>query len=186
MFHSYPERSYRNPDTQEDEWTQIVVIFCPIAKARGAQRYKRILPNFLIPYARIRLDAVLQTVRKREASTLTTGDACHIMGCRESRTAWMHMKRIEEAARAVALSLAEHLAMEVHLHSCDQQLQPAEPIERLTQLHRQEKDVLARAGKSDWKMASIGEMLQAVVWKRFKKPSISYVSRPPPSPCYTS
>ena len=111
MIHSYPSRSYRDPESLEDVWIKIPVRYCALAKALGWQYTKRLLPDFLIPASRMRLDKVIEADRRKESES-TLEECCRIIGCIDLRTAQMHMERLEEAAKAATLTLAEMQAAE--------------------------------------------------------------------------
>ena len=80
VIHSYPSRSYRNPESLEEVWIKIPVCCCDEAKARGLQYTKRLLPDFLIPFARMRLDKVIEAGRRKESGS-TLEECCRIIGC---------------------------------------------------------------------------------------------------------
>jgi hypothetical protein len=105
-IHSYVARSYRDPRSLEDVWITIPVCSCSEAKSLGRQYTKRLLPDFLIPFARMRLDTAVEAGRKRESGS-SLEECCRIIGCTDLRTARMHLARLAKAAKAVALTLAE-------------------------------------------------------------------------------
>lgn len=184
MIHSYPTRSYRDPESLKDVWIKIPVRYCSQAKALGRQYTKRLLPDFLIPFARIRLDKVLEAEREKDSGH-TVEQCCRIIGCIDLRTVRMHMRRLEEAAKAAALTLAESQAAAVHLHEPDYQPHPSTPLERLKELLDRQKEAHLRAGGGRSQPPPLRSLLQAVLWKNREKVLMSYASRPPPNSCYT-
>ena len=66
VIHSYSSRSYRNPESQDEVWIKIPIRYCGLVKALGRQYTERLLPYFLIPFTRIRLEAGMrQAVAKK-------------------------------------------------------------------------------------------------------------------------
>jgi hypothetical protein len=163
----------------EDVWIEVPVRYCSRAKALGRQCTKRLLPNFLIPFARMRLDNVIEAGRERAGGS-TVEECCRIMGCIDLRTARMHLKRLEEAVKTVALTLAESQAASVHLHKTDDPLRPLSPLGRLEKLLDRQKEGQLRAGNSRCRPPALQSLLQAELWKKKRKSLTSYVSRPPP------
>jgi hypothetical protein len=89
----------------------------------------------------MRLDKVIEADRRKESES-TLEECCRIIGCIDLRTAQMHMERLEEAAKAATLTLAEMQAAAVHLHEPSYPLRPLAPLERLEELlGRQEAPV---------------------------------------------
>ena len=179
MIHSCVSRSYRDPETLEDVWITIPVRYCSRAKALGRQYTKRILPDFLIPFARMRLDNVIEAGRKKESGS-TVEECCRIIGCIDLRTARMHLKRLEEAVKTVALTLAESQAAAVHFHETGYPLHPLTALGRLEKLLNQQKEGQLRAGNGRLRPPSLRSLLQAELWKKKRKDLMSYVSRSPP------
>ena len=185
MIHSYPTRSYRDPESLKDVWIKIPIRYCARAKALGRQYTKRLLPDFLIPFARMRLDAVVEAGRRKENGN-TLDECCRILGCIDLRTARMHIRRLEEAAKTAALTLAERQAATVHLHEPEDQLRPLDPLVRLEELLERQEEAHLRAGGGRSLPRGLRPLLQAVLWKNRRKVLMSYASRPPPDLCYTS
>jgi hypothetical protein len=98
----------------------------------------------------------------------------------------MHLRRLEEAAKAVALALAERQAATVHLHEPEDKLHPFDPLERLEELQDRHEEAHLRAGGGRSGPPALRPLLQAVLWKNREKVLMSYASRPPPVSCYTS
>ena len=160
-------------------WITIPVRFCSEAKSLGLQHTKRLLPGFLIPFARMRLDTVVEAGHAKERGS-SVEECCRIIGCTDLRTARMHLARLTEAAKAVALTLAEGQAEAVHLHEHAYQLQPRAPLERLAELCAQEQEAQLRSGCANLSPRGLRRLLQARLWKNRRKVFTSYVSRPPP------
>lgn len=184
-IHSFPSRSYRDPEILEEVWIKIPVRYCGKAKALGRQYTERLLPDFLIPFARMRLDKVLEAGRSKECGS-TIEECCRIIGCIDLRTARMHMRRLEEAAKTAALTLAERQAATLHLHEPEDQPRPLVPLGRLEELLDRQEEAHLRAGGGRSRPPSLRPLLQAMLWKNREKVLMSYASRPPPDSCYTS
>ena len=160
-------------------WIKIPVCSCSEAKALDRQYTKRLLPDFLIPFARMRLDNVVEAGRGKECGD-NLEKCCRIIGCIDPRTARMHLARLEEAAKAVGLSLAERQAAAVHLHEHSERLRPHTPLERLSELCDREEQAQLRSGCERPHPPGLRRLLQAALWKKRRKIPMSYVSRPPP------
>ncbi|MDY7029872.1 MAG: hypothetical protein SVR04_16390 [Spirochaetota bacterium] len=178
-LHSYVARSYRDPESMENVWIEVPVRSCRRAKALGRQYTKRLLPDFLIPFARMRLDKVIEAGKEKEQGS-TVEKCCRIIGCNDLRTARMHLKRLEEAAKTVALVMAESQAAAVHLHGTDSPLRPLALFERLEKLLERQEEGQLRAGDGRSRSPALRSLLQAELWKKKQRPPTSYVSRPPP------
>ena len=113
--------------------SKIHVCYCARAKALGRQYTKQLLPDFLIPYARMKLDKVIEADREKENGR-TLEECCRIIGCIDLRTVRIHLKRLEEAVKTAALALAESQAATVHLHEHTYELRPIAPLKRLEEL----------------------------------------------------
>ena len=179
VIHSYVSRSYRDPDRLEDVWIHIVVALCAQAKALGRQYTKRLLPDFLIPYARMRLDKVVEAVGEKESGS-TLEECCRILGCIDLRTARMHLERIDEALKEVALTLAERQAAAVHLYDHTHHPRPLAALRRAEELLARQEEAHLRAGGGRSRPPALRPLLQAVLWKKRGKVLTSYASRPPP------
>ena len=162
-------------------WILIVLIICRQAKALRRQYTKRLLPDFLIPYARMRLDKVVEAVGGKESGG-NLEQCCRILGCIDLRTARMHLRRLDEAVQEVALYLAEREAAAVHLHPAPSQLRPLTPLERAEELLERQEEAHLRAGDDIRHTPALRPLLQAVLWKKRRKVLTSYASRPPPDP----
>ena len=92
----------------------------------------------------------------------------------------MHLARLTEAAKALALTLAERQAAAVHLHEHTYRLQPRTPLEWLAELCRREEQAQLRSGCGNLDTGGIWRLLQAALWKKRRNVLMSYVSRPPP------
>jgi hypothetical protein len=127
----------------------------------------------------MRLDNVIEAGRERDRGS-TVEECCRIIGCIDLRTARMHLKRLEEAAKAVALTLAERQAAAVHLHETDATLRPLAPLERLEKLLDRQMEGQLRGGNGKSRSPALRSLLQADLWKKRRRVPTSYVSRPPP------
>jgi hypothetical protein len=180
-------RSYRDRETGEDVWIRVVVILCTNARAEGLQYTKRMLPDFLIPFSRIRLDRVIEAAEEKEGGE--TIEHCSLtVGCMDLQTTGRLLNRLEEAAAAVALNLGERQAGVPHLSDAGKELKeslhPLSPLERTKELYRREQEVLLRAGRGEVNLPSLRHLLQTALWKNSRKVSMSCPSRSPPKPCY--
>lgn len=92
----------------------------------------------------------------------------------------MHLARLTEAAKAVALTLAERQAAAVHLHEHTYRLRPRAPLARLAELCRREEETQLRSGCANLHPGGLPRLLQAALWKKRRNVLMSYVSRPPP------
>jgi hypothetical protein len=163
----------------EDLWIKVPVRYCRRAKALGRQYTRRLLPDFLTPFARMRLDNVIDAGREK-ADGSTVEKCCRIIGCIDLRTARVHLKRLEEAAKIVALTLAENQAASIHLHQSDYSLSPLTTLGRLEKLLDRQMEGQLRGGNGKSRSPSLRSLLQAELWKKKRKSLTSYVSRPPP------
>ena len=98
----------------------------------------------------------------------------------------MHMRRLEEAAKTTALTLAERQAAAVHFHEPEDRFYPLDPLGRLEELLDRQEEAHLRAGGGRSRPPALRPLLQAVLWKNREKVLMSYASRPPPDSCYTS
>lgn len=105
--HSYPARSYINPEYEERKWIRIIVIICKIAKAQGEVFTKRLLPDFLVPFGVIRSDKVLDVLEKE---SISIEDASFILGCIDYRTVRKYLKNGRQAVRDASIALAERIS----------------------------------------------------------------------------
>ena len=92
------ERKYRDREHQENLTIIVPVIICPVARARGTQYTKRLLPEFLIPHSVIRLDYLLEAVDLQGAKR-TEAAVCDLLGCLDPRTARHQMRRLPSGDR---------------------------------------------------------------------------------------
>lgn len=165
-------------------WIRIVVIRCPFAQGTGNQYTKRMLPDFLQPYARIRLDLVIEAAREREQGAELERCAS-IMGSIDLETVRRHLNRLEKAAADTALLLAARHAAAPHLSEQNPELRPLPLLRRLEILCRIEREMHLRAGRGHENLPDIRYLLQAMLWKLYGNVSTSFPSRSPPDPCYT-
>ncbi len=180
-IHGYVDRHYRDRDSGEDEEIEIIVIRCPIARKDGKQYTRRLLPEFLMPHCRIRLDHV------EEACALGSEDrtnerVCRLLGCIDPRTAHRHLRRFEEAAACVALELSAGRAMSPELGDIPSQTPDSSALSRVQRLYRAEVEAHARLGAQVAPLPSLRYLLQATMRKDYLQPpstSASVRRRPP-------
>ena len=158
---------------------RIPVSICATAKAAGRQYTKRMLPDFLIPYARMRLDRILEAAREKERGA-DLERCSQIIGCIDLNTVRCHFRHLKKAATQVALELAELQAAMPHLIDHNKELRPLSALKRLEELYRCEEEACRRAGRSGPRLPSLRQLLQAALWKNPGKVSTSCPSRSPP------
>jgi hypothetical protein len=105
---SYPGRKWRSPEDGLDHKIRIICIICAIAREQGKQYTKRLLPEFLRPYCRIRLDLDLEyyTVNYIDSGKYDWEDACAFLGCIDTRTARRHLADIQSNVPRMNLELS--------------------------------------------------------------------------------
>jgi hypothetical protein len=104
------ERLVRDPETGDNQPIQICVIRCPRSRQQGGQYTKRILPEFVIPEANIRLDRVAMCLQQFGTDgKLDYEVACAILGTVSSRTVDRHMSAARQMAQAAVASAVEVL-----------------------------------------------------------------------------
>lgn len=92
----------------------------------------------------------------------------------------MHLKRLTEAARTIALRLAEHQAAAVHLYEHTLDMRPRTPLERLELLMSREEETKLRSGCVSLHPEGLRQFLQTELWHKRRNGFMSSVSRPPP------
>ena len=108
--HSYPRRNVRVAETCAIATIIIVVIVCAIAKERGAQYSKRILPPFVAPYCVIRRDAVLDYLKRHPTGTMHYRIALSMLGALDKRTIRRHLAEGLALIGAATMQIANLLA----------------------------------------------------------------------------
>ena len=167
-------RKYRDRTCRENVTIVIPVILCPIARERGTQYTKRLLPDFLTPRSVIRLDYL------REAAGLPkterSEDAiCDLIGCLDPRTARHQMRRLTTAIEMVSLDLARQLSATPELGELPEISPRTSPGDRLTILFATTNRAWERAG-SMYSPPSLRQLLQATIRNQERKPPSNYAS----------
>lgn len=108
-IHAYPRRSFRDPETGDNEWIRIIVVICEIAREVGTKYTKRLLPDFLVPYGVIRSDKVLEVIED-ESGTINIDTVCSKLGCIDPRTAKRYLSRLNHTLERASLALAAKLS----------------------------------------------------------------------------
>ena len=90
-IHGYFIRKVRSPDTCENEEITVFAIFCKIAKQRGDQYAKRILPGFVTPECNIMLECVLVYAAEYRQERINYAKAQLILGAKDPRTIRKHI-----------------------------------------------------------------------------------------------
>jgi hypothetical protein len=173
----------RDPETALDEVIRIICIICQIAKLAGKQYTKRILPTFLRPNCRVRLDLVFafyQAHSKADRYDLESG--CDWLGCLDKRTVTRHLAVMRKAVGQSNTELAAFLAHRPGFANLVQVEPPMQELTILDELSKQVKAFMLQLGQpallaeSDYTaLKLIHEHLCGV------KFSITYVSFPPPT-----
>ena len=162
-IHGYVERKYRDRKHQENVTINIPVIICPVARARGTQYTKRLLPEFLTPHSVIRLDYLMEAADLPK-SQRTESVVCDLLGCIDPRTARHQMRRLTMAIHAVSLDLARRRAATPELGDLPESKPEASPMGRLQMLF----DAELRAGEradAMYSPPSLRQLLQAALRK---------------------
>jgi hypothetical protein len=109
---SYPHRKWRSPKDGRDHGIRIICIICRIARGQGKQYTKRLLPGFLRPYCRIRLDLSLEyyTTNYTVSGTYDLEDTCNVLGCIDIRTARRHLGDLQANVPVINLELSHVVA----------------------------------------------------------------------------
>lgn len=106
------ERLVRDPQTGDNQPIQICAIRCPRSRQQGGQYTKRILPEFVIPEANIRLDRVVMCLQQfGTAAKLDYGVACGLLGTVSSRTVDRHMGAARQMAQQALAGAVQLLVM---------------------------------------------------------------------------
>ena len=180
QIHGYVERKYRDREHQENLTIIVPVIICPVARARGTQYTKRLLPEFLIPHSVIRLDYLLEAVDLQGAKR-TEAAVCDLLGCLDPRTARHQIRRLTTAIEAVSLDLARRRAAMPELGELPEIEPETPPSVRLMILFDAEIRAGERAGEVQLS-PPLWQLLQAAMGKsRRKKPlnRASALAQPP-------
>ena len=105
-------RLVRDPETGDNEEILICAICCQRSREQGGQYSKRILPEFVIPEANIRMDRVLVCLQRfGTAGKLDYEAACRILGTVSLRTVDRHMGAARQMAQAAVAACGELLVM---------------------------------------------------------------------------
>jgi hypothetical protein len=109
---SYPQRKWKSPEDGHDHNIRIICIICGRAREQGKQYTKRILPGFLKPYCRVRLDLSLEyySTNYTHSGTYDLEDACNFLGCIDIRTARRHLCDLQSNLPVINLELSQVLA----------------------------------------------------------------------------
>lgn len=110
QIHAYLDCKIRNNDTWENEDITILAIFCPIAKQRGDQYTKRILPAFVIPECNIMLSNVRKYIRRHPQERINYAKAQLILGAKDRRTIQKHIFQGREIVEKTNLELTQVLS----------------------------------------------------------------------------
>jgi len=174
--HSYPWRRYRDRDSGENVRIRVVSVLCPRAHAGGKPYTKRLLPDFLIPHCVIRLDHLIDAAHEQDLE-----QTCEILGCLDIRTARKHLKRLESAARAAALTLAESAVTTPELGTLPTVDPSASSFARLLSLFEREQQATIRSGELT-AAPTLRQLIQATLGKPGGNKPSSFASdraRPP-------
>jgi hypothetical protein len=133
------------------------------------------LPDFLIPRCVVRLDYLIEATRKRGLE-----DICRVLGCLDVRTARKHLKRLESAAQATALEIAERGAATPELGAVPTVDPTASSFTRLLSQFERNQQATIRSGDVT-ATATLRQLIQATLGKPLgNKPSTSASESPRP------
>jgi hypothetical protein len=109
-IHAWLGRKIRKHDTWENEEITIVAIICPIAKQRGDQYTKRILPAFVTPECNIMLSNVMRYVARHPGERINYAKAQMILGTGDRRTIRKHILQGRKVIEETNLELNQALS----------------------------------------------------------------------------
>ncbi len=92
-IHAYFGRIIINSDNGKNENIKILVILCEIAKQRGDQYTKRMLPAFVIPECNVMLSNVMKYIKQCPQERINYAKAEIILGIGDHRTIRKHILR---------------------------------------------------------------------------------------------
>jgi hypothetical protein len=141
-FISYPVRNVRSPDDGKDHTITILCLFCFTAKQQGKQYTKRILPEFLRPYCRIRLDLSISFYAENYSASgnYNYEKACTFLGCIDKRTARRHIGDIHIAVPEINLTIKEMLVHKPGFYQAEDTAPDTPPIALLDCLLEQVRE----------------------------------------------
>jgi hypothetical protein len=90
-IHALLWRKIRSPEEAANTDIIIIAIICRIAKKKGSQYTKRLLPPFLIPYCVISREAVVEYLCRFPDGTLHSRIASEMLGTVDTRTIHRHL-----------------------------------------------------------------------------------------------
>jgi len=173
-IHYYVNRKYRDRERRENITIVIPVIICLIARARGMQYTKRLLPDFLTPHSVIRLDHLLEAADLPE-SERTEDVVCDLLGCLDPRTARHQISRLTDAIRTVSLDLTRRRTAMLELGDLPESTPETPPKVRLLMLFEAELRAGERAGGM-YSLPSLRQLLQAAMGKDPGTKPLNYAS----------
>jgi len=103
-------RKVRSPETGENTDITIVSVICGIAKRRGGQYTKRLLPPFLIPFCRITREGVWAYLRRFPDGRIVYRIGSAMLAAQDMRTIRRHVAMGLAGVRQAALALATLLS----------------------------------------------------------------------------
>ena len=109
-IHAYLWRLVRDPASGLNLEIAIISIFCPIAKERGSQYTKRLLPPFVIPYCVICRESVMAYLREHPDGAIHVAIASRLMGTVDGRTIRRHVRDAMGLIKDSSLQLWEVLS----------------------------------------------------------------------------
>jgi hypothetical protein len=90
-IHACPDRIIFNSDNGQNENIKILVILCEVAKQRGDQYTKRMLPAFVIPECNVMLSNVMKYIKQCPQERINYAKAEIILGIGDHRTIRKHI-----------------------------------------------------------------------------------------------
>jgi len=109
-IHAYFIRKIRNPDSWENEEITIFAIFCKIAKQKGDQYTKRILPPFVTPECNIVLEYTLVYIAEYPQERINYAKAELILGAKDLRTVGKHILEGRKVIEKTTIELTQMLS----------------------------------------------------------------------------
>ena len=91
---------------------RIVCVSCETSRRMGRQHTKRLLPEFLKRFCRIRIDLAFMFLRRHYSPSgkYNLEEACVFLGCIDKRTARRHLAETEGLVKAAGRELQQELS----------------------------------------------------------------------------
>jgi hypothetical protein len=138
----YPERKWRSPEDGLDHNITIICIKCIRAREHGRQYTKRLLPGFLKPYRRVRLDLSLEFYSHNytDSGGYNWEDVCTFLGCIDIRTAKRHISELQTNVPRMNLELTQLMSHKSGFFTAEETSPDIPPVNllalRVRQVHQ--------------------------------------------------